>query len=163
MCRSKEEEQEECPKAIVFQVMLACNNFVFPSPPLFNTPDVNLRGDRLIAAYGTLERMAWLVGLVIVNPQGGFPFAIYTFKGHPLRFRKILKWWSFWCSLATVFMWKFLTRETTSLFFDRHCKLPTDISAPFQVNQLTDPNSWPQNRLSTFFFSFSNRVTISKV
>lgn len=58
MRRSKEEEQEECPKAIVFQVMLACNNFVFPSPPLFNTPDVNLPGDRLIAAYGTLERIA---------------------------------------------------------------------------------------------------------
>lgn len=44
-------------QAIVFQVMLACNNFVFPSPPKFNTPDVNLLGDRLIAAYGTLERM----------------------------------------------------------------------------------------------------------
>lgn len=58
MRRSKEEEQEECPKAIVFRVMLACNNFVFTSPPLFNTPDVNLLGDRLIAAYGTLERMA---------------------------------------------------------------------------------------------------------
>ena len=46
------------PQAIVFQVMLAYNNFAFPSPPLFNIPDVNLLGYRLIAAYGTLERMA---------------------------------------------------------------------------------------------------------
>ena len=45
-------------KSYCFSSHVGCNNFVFPSPPLFNTPDVNLPGDRLIAAYGTLERMA---------------------------------------------------------------------------------------------------------